>query len=368
MSPKERAELKELFDDWCATQPNRPLDGSDPMLSLRTLLEKLHLHAVVPCSRALGGVVEAAVAAAAAALSAGGGEVVTQAAVNAAQHAAREVPGSGGRVSQALPIAPQLLALPVGQNPAMGMIDFTTFAGYYQVCSRCTLSQRKKVAKALQQSSMPANIGLDGGKLSMKQALALAAQSVPKVVVRRCPVDFEGAWVRCCNHFQWVWCPGIKGNPKCRVRILCSISFPCVLLFVLALVLTLVRVFLVFAIAPFVKFVRAWQGSNRHTSCPKYLAKSTSWKHLKPLATGDGSVPESTAGAAATLAAASAAAKASGHTSQFGSTPWTGTLESISATVAASASEASADQASSGAPGSAALASAAASLGLSLPD
>ena len=122
-------------------------------------------------------------------------------------------------------------------------------------------------------------------------------------------------------------------------------------------------------------FVLVEQGSNRHTSCPKYLAKSTSWKHLKPLATGTGPVIESTAGAAATLAAASAAAKASGHTSQYGSTPWTGTLESISATVAAASGSGAANapskasevvEAVAAAPSNDALASAAATLGLSV--
>ena len=94
---------------------------------------------------------------------------------------------------------------------------------------------------------------------------------------------------------------------------------------------------------------------------------------LKP-ATGTDQY-ESTAGAAATLAAASAAAKASGHTSQYGSTPWTGTLESISATVAAASGSGAANapskasevvEAAAAAPSKDALASAAATLGLSV--
>jgi hypothetical protein len=50
------------------------------------------------------------------------------------------------------------------------------------------------------------------------------------------PVGYEGQCFKSCKHFQWTWCPRIPGNWKC-------------------------------------------QGSNRHESCPKYLAKTTFWKH-----------------------------------------------------------------------------------------
>jgi hypothetical protein len=50
------------------------------------------------------------------------------------------------------------------------------------------------------------------------------------------PDKHEGQNFKSCKHFQWTWCPRIPGNWKC-------------------------------------------QGSNRHESCPKYLAKTTFWKH-----------------------------------------------------------------------------------------
>lgn len=60
------------------------------------------------------------------------------------------------------------------------------------------------------------------------------ANALP-VIVRTMPSEFEGERVRGCEHFQWRWCAG-SSNPKCR-------------------------------------------GTNRHDSCPKYLANCTYWKH-----------------------------------------------------------------------------------------
>jgi hypothetical protein len=98
-----------------------------------------------------------------------------------------------------------------------GRINLVTFAKYFQVCKRCTIAKEKMHGAKDKQTS--------GG-------LDLA------VIVRKMPVDFEGDRIRSCNHYQWIWCPGVPGNQKCK-------------------------------------------GSNRHDSCPKYLAKSTFWKHTK---------------------------------------------------------------------------------------
>jgi hypothetical protein len=56
--------------------------------------------------------------------------------------------------------------------------------------------------------------------------------------MRTMPTVFEGKKIHTCKHYRWVWCPGIPGNKKCC-------------------------------------------GSNRHDKCPKYLARSTFWKHGK---------------------------------------------------------------------------------------
>ena len=73
-------------------------------------------------------------------------------------------------------------------------------------------------------------------KLSGKAQSGLlpALERLSPVVLRTMPTVFEGKKVHTCKHYKWVWCPGIPG--KCC-------------------------------------------GSNRHKKCPKYLARSTFWKH-----------------------------------------------------------------------------------------
>jgi hypothetical protein len=74
-------------------------------------------------------------------------------------------------------------------------------------------------------------------------AAAIAAVTEPTsfaVVVRRIPNWFEGEKLNACDHFQWTWCPGIPGNQKCS---------------------------------------HGAASKSRHSSCPKYLAASTVWKH-----------------------------------------------------------------------------------------
>ena len=41
--------------------------------------------------------------------------------------------------------------------------------------------------------------------------------AIASVIVRKMPADFVGDPIRSCNHFQWTWCPGLPGNPKCQV-------------------------------------------------------------------------------------------------------------------------------------------------------
>ena len=91
------------------------------------------------------------------------------------------------------------------------VMSWKYFKDHYHLCNRCTSARKRS------------------GKKPME------------VVVAALPEQYEGDLIKCCEHFQWVWCPGydVTGNPKCV-------------------------------------------GTHRHQSCPKYLAKCTFWKHKKP--------------------------------------------------------------------------------------
>ena len=110
-----------------------------------------------------------------------------------------------------------------------GAMDAERFAKYFLVCKRCTVMKEK-------------NAGAKAGDAMMEGSKILP------VVVRKMPCGYEGERIRSCHHYQWIWCPGIPGNLKCG-------------------------------------------GSNRHDRCPKYLAKSTFWKHVSAMACASASLP-----------------------------------------------------------------------------
>ena len=99
----------------------------------------------------------------------------------------------------------------------------------FDVCSRCT----KQRAGAITRHNVMARVRLATGN---------AAGILAGCLVRQRPPTEEGCtWedVRCCDHFQWSWCPGfeVTGNKKCRSL------------------------------------------AHRHEPCPRYFARSTMWKH-----------------------------------------------------------------------------------------
>jgi hypothetical protein len=150
-----------------------------------------------------------------------------------------------------------------------GGIAYDTFKTYYQICTRCTEAKyekslagnkdaihstssstlvRKNVNKnssSSSSSSSSSNSDVadhdDGGVLEndAERIFVTTTNRIP-ILVRKMPKKFMGKAVKSCRHFQWKWCEGIPGNPKCRSR-----------------------------------------GSKRHDACPKYLASSTFWKHTK---------------------------------------------------------------------------------------
>jgi hypothetical protein len=77
-------------------------------------------------------------------------------------------------------------------------------------------------------------LALAASAISFPYAYALCDTPCKHVTILPLPLHHS------CNHYQWIWCPGVAGNQKCK-------------------------------------------GSNRHDSCPKYLAKSTFWKHTKKI-------------------------------------------------------------------------------------
>eukprot|EP01138_Halocafeteria_seosinensis_P007829 gb/GECG01007999.1/.p1 GENE.gb/GECG01007999.1/~~gb/GECG01007999.1/.p1 ORF type:complete len:774 (+),score=99.66 gb/GECG01007999.1/:1-2322(+) len=97
------------------------------------------------------------------------------------------------------------------KNGTDDLMDLNFFKDHYHLCNRCTSSRKKSNRKPTE------------------------------VVVAALPEQYEGDLIKCCEHFQWVWCAGysVTGNSKCI-------------------------------------------GTHRHQSCPKYLAKCTFWKHKKP--------------------------------------------------------------------------------------
>ena len=85
-------------------------------------------------------------------------------------------------------------------------MSWDLFSKHYQICKRCTLAKKKKHEEDMQ---------VAGG------AGTACVQTLPAplpVVVRKMPIEYEGDRIRSCNHFQWIWCPSVPGNPKCQVR------------------------------------------------------------------------------------------------------------------------------------------------------
>jgi len=132
-------------------------------------------------------------------------------------------------------------------NRTMTLRDFVQ---YFQVCKRC-MAKAHRVLKSDEDRERYSKKFRLWWNESSKTVIDISTKGdnytvpiecAPIVVVRTAPSSFEGDKVRACEHFQWTWCPGFKitQNPKC------------------------------------VK-------SNRHCSCPKYLASCTFWKHkFKP--------------------------------------------------------------------------------------
>jgi len=115
----------------------------------------------------------------------------------------------------------QVLAVKPWLANVEGGLTLDQWQRNYTVCPRCTVMRIERSA----------------GDFYVEGAHNLCLG----VIRTRPSKDFGclGTHVRCCDHYQWKWCPGfdVTGNEKCR-------EAPC-----------------------------------RSNSCPKYFARSTIWKH-----------------------------------------------------------------------------------------
>jgi hypothetical protein len=167
-----------------------------------------------------------------------------------------------------------VLASSILQECYCSYAPFVFLCWRVQVCKRCTDLKRKKCQsnssfQAVSSSQITQTVTLDS--------------AVNSVIVRKMPTAFVGDPIRSCNHFQWTWCPGLPNNPKCQVRGVAVVCCSCVLQLCVQLHVWSVRLFLIRNATCCVMCVFVSQGSNRHEQCPKYLAKSTFWKHRLPL-------------------------------------------------------------------------------------